>query len=204
MCLVRARTQHAKPNHCFNYTVFYFILLTPSHCLLLFLNPSFCGPTLPHCPQTCFLLSHFITGDYLPMELLLNVGSWMNSCRRRISHYFSLSMNPMRLQTIVLSPHWWANGRERKGGGFGVLSHRHCGRAESLDPIHSCARIKRWLRSRIHVWAQLSLACWLFWSLSSLHHSSPSLPVPQEEGQVTLPKCKGPFWFRAIWMRIGC
>lgn len=46
--------------------------------------------------------------------------------------------------------------------------------------------------------AQLSLVCQLLRSLSSGHCSSSSIPVPQEEGQVTLPKCKGPFFFRAI------
>lgn len=46
--------------------------------------------------------------------------------------------------------------------------------------------------------------CHLFWSLSSLHHSSPSNPVPKEEGQIALPKYKGPFLLKAIRMHIGC
>lgn len=53
------------------------------------------------------------------------------------------------------------DGWEGKWRGFGKLGHRHWGTAESLDPDHSCPRIKGWLRSRIQVWAHLSLVCWL-------------------------------------------
>lgn len=147
--LVMAMAQHPIPNCPLNYTDSYFIL-APSLLSTLFAVLVSCTSIRP-----LFLLSHFVTEAYVDMELLFSKDNWMDCLQkthfRLLLHVHEASKDSdwkHRVFSFCLTEECMA-GRKKDGTRFGVPAHRHQGRAESLDPSHSCARIERWLRSRI-------------------------------------------------------
>lgn len=148
--LVKTMTQHPISNCPFNYTDSYFIL-APSLLSTLFAVLVSCTSL-----RSLFLLSHFVI-DYVAMELLFSMDNWMNCLQKT---HFRLLLHVHEASKASDWKHSFLSfclteecmaGRKKDGTKFGVPGHRHQGRAESLDPNHRCARIERWLRSRIWV-----------------------------------------------------
>lgn len=166
-----------------------FSYLLPHHCLLLLLTPLSVTLLSPTSLRRLLLLSHFITRLFSHGAGAQRGAVGWTACKR---HIF-LSGNLMRLQTIGMYLFFAHTERQVDG--------REKGESLVCSLIGTGTELKAVPASKAGsdpgCRAQLSLVCQLLCSLSSGHCSSSSIPVPQEEGQVTLPKCKGPFFFRA-------